>query len=154
MVCYWFCNRYTSPRKIEQRNVCGKGGSLILYRDCASAPTSTNDPNLPAAEICNVEARVVEVQVPDCGATTYIVLCDSKRALRDGVVREGSVMAIRKIARMGNPVLNWVAAKVADPGDPEIARLAGDMKDTLVDIGASASPRRRCSKAFVSSSTG
>jgi peptide deformylase len=46
-------------------------------------------------------------------------------------------MAIRKIARMGNPVLNWVAAKVADPGDPEIARLAGDMKDTLVDIGAS-----------------
>jgi peptide deformylase len=46
-------------------------------------------------------------------------------------------MAIRKIARMGNPVLNWVAAKVADPGDPEIARLAGDMKETLVDIGGS-----------------
>ena len=46
-------------------------------------------------------------------------------------------MAIRKIARMGNPVLNWVAAKVADPGDPEIARLARDMKETLVDIGAS-----------------
>ena len=45
-------------------------------------------------------------------------------------------MAIRKIARMGNPVLNRVAAAVADPGDPEIARLAGDMKDTLVDIGA------------------
>jgi peptide deformylase len=36
---------------------------------------------------------------------------------------------------MGNPVLNWVAAKVADPGDPEIARLADDMKDTLVDVG-------------------
>jgi peptide deformylase len=46
-------------------------------------------------------------------------------------------MAIRKIARMGNPVLNRVAAKVADPGDPEIARLAEDMKDTLVDIGGS-----------------
>ena len=45
-------------------------------------------------------------------------------------------MAIRKIARMGNPVLNWVAAEVADPGDPAVARLAGDMKDTLVDIGA------------------
>jgi len=45
-------------------------------------------------------------------------------------------MAIRKIARMGNPVLNRVAAAVVDPGDPEIARLAGDMKDTLVDIGA------------------
>ena len=46
-------------------------------------------------------------------------------------------MAIRKIARMGNPVLNRVAAKVADPGDPEIARLADDMKDTLVDVGGS-----------------
>ena len=45
-------------------------------------------------------------------------------------------MAIRKIARMGNPVLNRVAAAVVDPGDPEIARLAGDMKDTLVDFGA------------------
>jgi peptide deformylase len=44
-------------------------------------------------------------------------------------------MAIRQIARMGNPVLNRVAATVADPGDPEIARLADDMKDTLVDIG-------------------
>jgi peptide deformylase len=46
-------------------------------------------------------------------------------------------MAIRQIARMGNPVLNRVAAKVADPGDPEIVRLADDMKDTLVDIGGS-----------------
>jgi peptide deformylase len=44
-------------------------------------------------------------------------------------------MSIRQIARMGNPVLNRVAATVADPGDPEIARLADDMKDTLVDIG-------------------
>lgn len=46
-------------------------------------------------------------------------------------------MAIRQIARMGNPVLNRVAATVADPGDPEIARLADDMKDTLVDVGGS-----------------
>ena len=45
-------------------------------------------------------------------------------------------MAIRKIARMGCPVLNRVATAVAEPGDPEIARLAGDMKDTLVDFGA------------------
>jgi peptide deformylase len=46
-------------------------------------------------------------------------------------------MAIRKIARMGNPILNRVAAEVPDPTDPEIARLAGDMKDTLIDIGGS-----------------
>jgi peptide deformylase len=44
-------------------------------------------------------------------------------------------MAIRKIARMGNPVLYAVAAPVADPTDPEVARLARDMQDTLVDIG-------------------
>lgn len=46
-------------------------------------------------------------------------------------------MAIRKIARMGNPVLSKIAEPVADPTDPEIARLAGDMQDTLVDIGGS-----------------
>lgn len=46
-------------------------------------------------------------------------------------------MAIRKIARMGNPVLNRIAAPVADPTDPEVARLAVDMKDTLIDIGGS-----------------
>lgn len=46
-------------------------------------------------------------------------------------------MAIRKIARMGNPVLNQIAAPIADPTDPEIARLAVDMKDTLIDIGGS-----------------
>ena len=46
-------------------------------------------------------------------------------------------MAIRKIARMGNPILNQTAAEVTDPTDPEIARLATDMKDTLIDIGGS-----------------
>jgi len=46
-------------------------------------------------------------------------------------------MAIRKIARMGNPVLYRIAEPVADPTDPEIARLAADMKDTLIDIGGS-----------------
>ncbi len=35
-------------------------------------------------------------------------------------------MAIRKIAKMGNPVLHQVAAPVDDPTDPEIARLAGE----------------------------
>ena len=47
-------------------------------------------------------------------------------------------MAIRKIARMGNPVLYEVAQPVTDPTDPEVARLARDMQDTLTDLGASA----------------
>ena len=46
-------------------------------------------------------------------------------------------MAIRKIAKMGHPVLHQVAAPVDDPTDPEIARLAADMQDTLEDIGGS-----------------
>ncbi len=45
-------------------------------------------------------------------------------------------MAVRKIARMGHPVLYVVAESVADPTDPEIARLAGDMRETLEDIAA------------------
>ncbi|MDP6707175.1 MAG: peptide deformylase [Alphaproteobacteria bacterium] len=46
-------------------------------------------------------------------------------------------MAIRKIARMGNPILYRVAEPIADPCDPEVARLARDMQDTLADIGGS-----------------
>ena len=46
-------------------------------------------------------------------------------------------MAILKIARMGHPVLSRVATRVEDPTDPEIARLAADMRETLEDIGAS-----------------
>jgi peptide deformylase len=46
-------------------------------------------------------------------------------------------MAILKIAKMGHPVLRRVAARVDDPTDPEIARLAADMRETLEDIGAS-----------------
>jgi peptide deformylase len=44
-------------------------------------------------------------------------------------------MVIRKIARMGSPVLYETAAPVGDPRDPEVARLARDMQETLVDIG-------------------
>lgn len=44
-------------------------------------------------------------------------------------------MAILKIARMGNEILKRVAEPVADPTAPEIAKLAEDMKETLVDIG-------------------
>jgi peptide deformylase len=46
-------------------------------------------------------------------------------------------MAIRKIARMGNPVLSRVAPPIDDPTDPEVARLAQDMRETLIDIGGS-----------------
>ena len=44
-------------------------------------------------------------------------------------------MAIRKIARMGHPVLREVSAPIADPTAPEIARLARDLIDTCEDIG-------------------
>jgi peptide deformylase len=44
-------------------------------------------------------------------------------------------MAILKIARMGHPVLRGVAAEIADPTSPEIARLVADMCETLADIG-------------------
>jgi len=46
-------------------------------------------------------------------------------------------MSILTIAKMGHPVLRRVAAKVDDPTDPAIARLAADMRETLDEIGAS-----------------
>ena len=45
-------------------------------------------------------------------------------------------MAILSIARMGHPVLRAVAERVEDPSDPEIARLAADMRATLEHIAA------------------
>ncbi len=45
-------------------------------------------------------------------------------------------MAIRQIAKMGHPVLHAPAVAVSDPKDPDIARLAADMRDTLEWIGA------------------
>ena len=44
-------------------------------------------------------------------------------------------MAIRKIARMGHPVLKKVSERISDPTAPEIARLAQDLIDTCEDIG-------------------
>ena len=44
-------------------------------------------------------------------------------------------MAIRSIAKMGHPVLRGVAERVEDPTDPNIARLAADMRNTLEHIG-------------------
>lgn len=60
-------------------------------------------------------------------------------------------MAVLRIAKMGNPVLRRVAEPVADPTDPEIARLAADMRETLEDIGASglAAPQVFVSKRVV-----
>ena len=42
-------------------------------------------------------------------------------------------MAILKIARMGHPVLLEQCAPIADPGAPEIRRLARDMLETMED---------------------
>ncbi len=42
-------------------------------------------------------------------------------------------MAIRKIARMGHPVLRQPTALVVDPTAPEVARLIADMFETMVD---------------------
>lgn len=44
-------------------------------------------------------------------------------------------MAILKIAKMGHPVLRRVADPVDDPTRPEMLKLAGDMMETLEDIG-------------------
>jgi len=46
-------------------------------------------------------------------------------------------MAVLRIAKMGNPVLQRKAEPVADPTAPEIRELAADMQETLEDIGAS-----------------
>ena len=43
-------------------------------------------------------------------------------------------MAIRKIVLMGNPILREVAAPVENVRSDDIARLAEDMKETLLDI--------------------
>jgi peptide deformylase len=44
-----------------------------------------------------------------------------------------ALMAILKIARMGNPVLLRKCEPVADPGAPEIRRLVADMMETMED---------------------
>lgn len=49
------------------------------------------------------------------------------------VPRHISGMAIRKIARMGHPVLTKVAKPVVDPTAPEIRALVADMLETMID---------------------
>lgn len=45
-------------------------------------------------------------------------------------------MAVRSVAQMGHPILLRPADAIEDPTDPEIARLAQDMQDTIEDCGA------------------
>jgi peptide deformylase len=45
-------------------------------------------------------------------------------------------MAVLSVAQMGHPVLLRPADSIADPTDPEIARLAANMQDTIEDYGA------------------
>lgn len=42
-------------------------------------------------------------------------------------------MTIRKIARMGHPILSRRAEPVADPSHPEMRRLVQDMIETMID---------------------
>jgi peptide deformylase len=44
-------------------------------------------------------------------------------------------MAIRKIARMGHPVLKGISQAIDDPTSAQVARLAADLIDTCEDIG-------------------
>src|SRR5690348_18440173 len=46
-------------------------------------------------------------------------------------------MAVLRIAKMGNPLLQRKAEPVGDPTAPEVRALAADMQETLEDIGAS-----------------
>ena len=60
-------------------------------------------------------------------------------------------MALLKIARMGNPVLNVVADSVEDPTAPEVRRLVADMLETMADANGTglAAPQVHISKRIV-----
>jgi len=45
------------------------------------------------------------------------------------------MMAVLDILKMGHPTLKLVASRVEEPNAPDISALAGDMRDTLEDIG-------------------
>lgn len=63
----------------------------------------------------------------------------------------GGLMAILKIAKMGNEILKQVAEPVVDIAAENIAALAKDMKETLEDIGGNglAAPQVHVSKRVV-----
>jgi peptide deformylase len=60
-------------------------------------------------------------------------------------------MTILKIAKMGHPCLIEVAKEISDPTAPNIAKLAADMRDTLIDIKANglAAPQVHVSKRLI-----
>ena len=60
-------------------------------------------------------------------------------------------MPVRATAVMGDPVLKLVAEPVADPTDPEVARLAADMRETLesIDVTGLAAPQVFVSRRVV-----
>ena len=53
----------------------------------------------------------------------------------DQQISKARIVTIRKIARMGNPLLREVAKSIADPTSAEIKALAHDLIDTCEDIG-------------------
>ena len=67
------------------------------------------------------------------------------------IFRHSSAMAILKIARMGHPVLQKVAAKVVDPTSADTASVVRDMLETLEDSGGLglAAPQVHISKRIV-----
>src|SRR6185437_14283265 len=89
-------------------------------------------------------ARISEVPRLDYSATV-------RRRTSSSHLAEFHSMALLKIARMGNPILKKIAEPVADPTDPQIAKLAADMKETLEDIGGNglAAPQVYVSKRIV-----
>ena len=110
-------------------------------------------PPFPAA----ASPRAGPALVEDHDATTLIppgwraTLVAGDAIRRDRDAWGGTRMAILKIAKMGHPVLRRPAQDIADPTDPEIARLAADMRDTLADLGASglAAPQVHTGKRLV-----
>ncbi len=67
------------------------------------------------------------------------------------IFRHSRAMAILKIARMGHPVLQEVAAKVSDPTSADTASVVRDMLETLEDSGGLglAAPQVHISKRIV-----
>jgi peptide deformylase len=53
--------------------------------------------------------------------------------IRFGRLSGDKALTLLKITGMGHPVLRQIADSVADPQDPEIARLAADMIETMRD---------------------
>ncbi len=71
---------------------------------------------VPGANFCGFPALRGHVRLPEPGLRLIFPL-----------------MAIRKIARMGHPILQGVAKPVPDPTAPEVQALVRDMIETMID---------------------